>query len=162
MMYVLLRLLFHANFFMYCCFLFAPISAVFSMPEGKLLSFIGLIPPGTILDVPNAMLGTIYYTLTIIRENFLYNKFPSTLDDVDIGRKRLHIDQTILFIASGAMSASVFLAFRLTQLKELCVLCWSTHAINLSLFVIFISRVKAMGRICRGERYGLSVKEKTQ
>eukprot|EP00816_Leptocylindrus_hargravesii_P005709 CAMPEP_0196803010 /NCGR_PEP_ID=MMETSP1362-20130617/2478_1 /TAXON_ID=163516 /ORGANISM="Leptocylindrus danicus, Strain CCMP1856" /LENGTH=149 /DNA_ID=CAMNT_0042174431 /DNA_START=33 /DNA_END=479 /DNA_ORIENTATION=+ len=102
----------------------ASCSTVFAMPEGKLLSYFGLVPSSHILDVPNAMLGTIYYTLCIIRENFLYNEFPVTAKDVDVGRKRVRIDQMILLIASGAMSASVFLAFRLTQLKELCVLCW--------------------------------------
>ena len=63
------------------------------------------------LDLPNAAIGVAYYGYWI----FLQKKFPPLIHFV---------------ICTLAMAASVFLATRLISLKELCVLCWSTHVTN--------------------------------
>lgn len=66
-------------------------------------------------DIPNALLGVLYYSFWLL----LMPMLPKQLN----------------FLAStAAMSSSVFLAIRLVILKELCILCWSTHAINARLW----------------------------
>lgn len=107
----------------------SPTSAVFAMPEGRMLTYFKIVPPGSWLDVPNAVLGLIYYHIVLLFSNIL----PS---------------QLIFAISVGAMSASVFLAVRLVQLNELCILCWTTHIINTTLLVYFGRRVWAEGEIC--------------
>lgn len=99
----------------------ASCSAVFAMPQGKLLSYFNIVPHDHILDVPNAVLGILYYTLILINETIIH--LPSSL---------------IKFASSSAMSSSIYLAIVLTSLKELCILCWTTHVINtLLLYTIF-------------------------
>eukprot|EP00339_Tiarina_fusa_P008251 CAMPEP_0116998542 /NCGR_PEP_ID=MMETSP0472-20121206/1575_1 /TAXON_ID=693140 ORGANISM="Tiarina fusus, Strain LIS" /NCGR_SAMPLE_ID=MMETSP0472 /ASSEMBLY_ACC=CAM_ASM_000603 /LENGTH=90 /DNA_ID=CAMNT_0004697721 /DNA_START=39 /DNA_END=308 /DNA_ORIENTATION=+ len=41
----------------------ASCSAVFQLPEGRMLSYFGIVPDGHMLDVPNAVLGVLYYTI---------------------------------------------------------------------------------------------------
>ncbi|EJK53871.1 hypothetical protein THAOC_26609, partial [Thalassiosira oceanica] len=55
----------------------ASCSAVFSLPEGKMMSFFGLVPEGHPLDVPNGVLGVIFYVYTFIR-HFLGTKTRRT------------------------------------------------------------------------------------
>lgn len=93
----------------------ASCSAVFQLPEGRMLSFFGLVPAGSILDVPNAVLGILYYSLWLT----VMTSLP-------------HVWR--LFIASLAMSSSIFLATKLFLLSELCLLCLSTHVINARLW----------------------------
>merc|ERR1712125_266515 len=94
----------------------ASCSSTFNLPQGKLLSYFGIIPSGHLFDVPNALLGMLYYIVTVL------------------------LDQTInspgakLFLASAGMSISIYLAIVLTVLSEFCIVCWSTHAINALLF----------------------------
>lgn len=77
-----------------------------------MLSYFGIIPEGHMLDVPNALLGSIYYTYMLI----LSPKLPHILTYI---------------MAFMALSSSIFLAFQLTfVVQELCILCWSTHVIN--------------------------------
>jgi uncharacterized membrane protein len=64
-----------------------------------------------LLDVPNPVLGLIYYSYWLI----LRSAFPKEMTTL---------------ISTLAMMSSVFLAYKLLVLKELCLLCWTTHAIN--------------------------------
>mmetsp|Transcript_8745 Transcript_8745/g.23602 ORF Transcript_8745/g.23602 Transcript_8745/m.23602 type:complete len:161 (+) Transcript_8745:157-639(+) len=89
----------------------ASCSNVFQLPEGRMLSYFGLVPEGSLLDVPNAMIGATYYIFWL----FILPSLPV---------------QLTLLAASLAMSSSIFLATKLVILGELCVLCWSTHLIN--------------------------------
>jgi uncharacterized membrane protein len=80
---------------------------------------LGLVPHGSLLDLPNAALGILYYSWII-----LFVGMPGAFFSV------LNKIQT-----SMAMASSLFLAYQLTfVLKELCVLCWTTHLINAILF----------------------------
>jgi len=82
-----------------------------------MLSYFGLVPNGHFLDVPNAVLGAVYYTYILI---FAGSIMPAALTKA---------------VCCGAMASSIFLAYQLTfVIKELCVLCWSTHVINTILF----------------------------
>jgi uncharacterized membrane protein len=91
------------------------------MPVGKMLSYFGLVPEGSMLDVPNAALGILFYSWRLLLGNntFKPNGFKYGVEDLT------HL------ITVGAMASSVFLAYQLTfVIVELCVLCWTTHVIN--------------------------------
>jgi len=93
----------------------ASCSSTFSLPEGKLVSYFGIIPEGHLLDVPNALLGAIFYTYWLV----LGTKLP----------------RFTFAISTTAMMTAVFLAYKLTVLHELCILCWSTHVITTRLMI---------------------------
>ena len=86
------------------------------MPEGKLVSYFGIVAEGHLLDVPNAFIGLVYYTYWLA----LRPIFPAPLTAM---------------VSTLAMMASFFLAYKLLVLHELCILCWSTHIINLRLLL---------------------------
>ena len=88
-------------------------SDVFNLPEGHLLSYFGIVPEGHTLDLPNALLGAVYYILMLLPGK------PSVLTKL---------------LVSVALLTSLFLAYKLTVLRELCILCWTTHVLNAGLF----------------------------
>ena len=83
------------------------------------------------MDLPNAALGILYYSWIL-----LFIDMPIAL------LQRLHP-----VISSLAMASSVFLAYQLTfVLRELCVLCWTTHVINTLLFYkIVLTKQRSRG-----------------
>ena len=90
----------------------ASCSNVFTLPEGRMLSYFGIVPEHSVLDLPNAALGFIHYT------------FLLTLRPV----MPMYITY---FMIVMAFASTVFLAYQLTfVLFELCILCWTTHVIN--------------------------------
>ena len=91
-----------------------------------MLSFFGIVPNDHFLDVPNAALGLIYYTIILCAEQFL--------------TKTQTIKKLTVCLNCAAMSSSIFLAIKLFQLKELCILCWTTHLLN-SLLLIYYSKL---------------------
>ncbi|OEU22238.1 hypothetical protein FRACYDRAFT_267199 [Fragilariopsis cylindrus CCMP1102] len=93
----------------------ASCSNVFQLPEGRMLTYFNIVPKGSILDVPNAALGLLFYSYWL----FLMPTLPNVLT---------------VIVSSMAMASSVFLAIKLVMLNELCILCWSTHAINSRIF----------------------------
>jgi vitamin-K-epoxide reductase (warfarin-sensitive) len=93
-----------------------------------MLSYFGLIPHGHLLDVPNAMLGTIYYAYLLFFANM--RNTPSAVTSLMIG---------------VAFSSSVFLAYQLSfVVRELCILCWSTHVINTTLLYKHVVQAKKL------------------
>jgi len=101
----------------------ASCSQVFALPEGKLLSYFGIVQAGSMLDQPNAVLGALYYgtILLTLRKNYPMLKFT---------------------MSCMAMSSSIYLAIVLTTLKELCILCWTTHILNTLLLAKFFKGLK--------------------
>ena len=105
-------------------------STVFSLPEGKMLSYFHILPQGHIFDIPNGILGMMYYLFTI-----------SYCITGGWQRKKLDDDATFLFntinlgISSFALAASIFLGTRLYIIQELCIVCVTTHIINVTLWV---------------------------
>lgn len=122
----------------------ASCSQVFALPEGKMLSYFGVVPEGSLLDVPNAALGLLYYTLVFLSEQCL------TKSD------------GVLFVTfglnCGAMSSSIFLAVKLIQLGELCILCWTTHVLNTLLLVHYF---RLLLRKKKSSWYGQQEKQKS-
>jgi len=108
-------------------------SQVFSLPVGKMLSYFGIVPHGHFLDVPNAMLGCVYYSYILFMIGIVAS--PSS--------NRLLVLLTKL-ISCMAMASSVVLAYQLTfVLNDLCILCWSTHITNT--FLLFKIVLQGVG-----------------
>ncbi|GFH48084.1 hypothetical protein CTEN210_04560 [Chaetoceros tenuissimus] len=102
----------------------ASCSQVFALPEGRMLTYFGIVEEGSILDVPNAMLGFLYYTIIFLSESFL----PKTSI----------VKKLTVVMNCMAMSSSIFLGTKLYQLRELCVLCISTHILNTLLLIYYV------------------------
>jgi len=117
----------------------ASCSTVFSLPEGKMLSYFGLVPQGHILDVPNGFLGMLFYSYTLIRHY---------TGKLSLGRQLLFTTAVNILTSSLAIASSAFLARKLYIIREICVVCIATHFINTTLWI-------------RGMREGLSETQKT-
>ncbi len=90
----------------------ASCSNVFALPQGRMLSYFGLVPEHSVLDLPNAALGLMHYLYLLTLRPYMPMKFT-------------------YFMIIMAFGSTVFLAYQLTfVLFELCILCWSTHVIN--------------------------------
>ncbi|KAL3766379.1 hypothetical protein ACHAW5_000918 [Stephanodiscus triporus] len=109
----------------------ASCSAVFSLPEGKMLSFFGLIPKGHALDIPNGVLGMLFYFFTIIRF-FVKRKTQQSWGGIF---NVLFGNSIFLVISSLALASSVFLGRKLYIIREFCVVCVSTHIINTTVWI---------------------------
>jgi vitamin-K-epoxide reductase (warfarin-sensitive) len=103
------------------------LSRTFSLPQGRMLSFFGILPKGHVLDVPNALLGSLYYTYQLL-----------------LGIPVSSLEPLTKMMTMAAFASTVFLAYQLTfVVYELCILCWTTHVINATmLYIVFFSRPK--------------------
>ena len=129
-------------------------SAVFQLPEGKMLSYFGFVsillpsniitihvkllshfllhiisifsqvPKGSALDIPNGILGMLFYTYVLLRCNIMKSSSLFLLD------RRINA-----VICSLALASSIFLARKLYMIKEICIVCLSTHLINTTIFL---------------------------
>ncbi len=87
-----------------------------------MLSFFGLVPEGSALDIPNGILGMLFYIYVFIRCNLRKSK-------VILFDRRVNA-----VICSLALASSVFLGRKLYIIKEICVVCLTTHVINTTVF----------------------------
>jgi uncharacterized membrane protein len=103
----------------------ASCSNVFTLPEGRMLSYFGIVPAHSVLDLPNAALGFIHYTYLLTLRPLM----PKSIT---------------YFMILMAFASTVFLAYQLTfVLFELCILCWTTHVINTYNFYSYFFSGKA-------------------
>jgi hypothetical protein len=102
-------------------------STVFSLPEGKMLSFFGIVPSGHFLDIPNGILGMMFYSYILLRHITSPPLSPGPLSG-------LFLPQSNFIISSLAFASSLFLGRKLYLIKEICVLCLTTHILNTTLF----------------------------
>mmetsp|Transcript_34965 Transcript_34965/g.64281 ORF Transcript_34965/g.64281 Transcript_34965/m.64281 type:complete len:177 (-) Transcript_34965:325-855(-) len=116
----------------------ASCSAVFSLPEGKMMSYFGIVPEGHALDVPNGVLGMLFYTYSYIRY-FNKKRSPTAI-------AVLFTPSINAIICTLAIASSVFLARKLFILRELCVVCVSTHIINTTLMIRAILELSSTGK----------------
>jgi uncharacterized membrane protein len=93
-----------------------------------MLSYFGIVPIGHVLDIPNGILGMIYYAYIFMR--------CASFDSSPLFHPWLNF-----LISSLAMASSLFLGRKLFILKEICVVCLTTHAINSTLFYRSIREV---------------------
>ena len=83
-----------------------------------MLSYFGLVPKDSVLDIPNGILGLIFYAYVLIRGNLKESNL-------------ILLDRRVnAVICTLAMASSLFLARKLYIIKEICVVCLTTHLIN--------------------------------
>mmetsp|Transcript_22595 Transcript_22595/g.40748 ORF Transcript_22595/g.40748 Transcript_22595/m.40748 type:complete len:109 (+) Transcript_22595:113-439(+) len=103
-----------------------------------MVSYFGIVPEGHSLDVPNGVLGMLFYTYSFIRH--FKKKGPLT------GLAVLFTSSINTIICTLAIASSIFLARKLFILRELCVVCVSTHIINTTLMIRAILEVSSTGK----------------
>jgi len=82
-------------------------------------------PRSRLLGVPNAALGVTLYALLAIG---LLRAWPATW---------------LLLMTAPSIAMSAFLAYSLIVNRHQCRICWTGHAANLTLFVLFVLRASA-------------------
>jgi uncharacterized membrane protein len=88
-----------------------------------MLSFFGLVPKNSVFDIPNGILGMVFYVYVFLRCSIMKSSTHFLLD---------RTVNTVM--CSLALGSSIFLARKLYVIKELCVVCLSSHVINTTLF----------------------------
>ena len=84
---------------------------------GHILSKWGLVAPGSPLDVPNPVLGILYYLLVLLWP------LPSR--------------QPVLAAAALSLAFSAYLAWVLaTVLKDFCLVCVTSYVVNAGIFAV--------------------------
>jgi uncharacterized membrane protein len=88
-----------------------------------MLSFFGLVPKDSALDIPNGILGMLFYIYVFLRCSL----FRSS--------KLFLVDRSVnATICTLALASSIFLARKLYVIKEICVVCLTTHIVNTIMF----------------------------
>ena len=112
-------------------------SKVFLSEYGKILSKLGIVPHDSMLDVPNAGLGLLFYAIVILFANV---SLPSGSE----GGGNLQL--LLLLLASVlSMTTSAYLAAALyIEMGALiCLVCLSTYACNIAIFILTVINVNA-------------------
>ena len=104
-----------------------------------MLSFFGIVPHGHMLDLPNGYLGMLFYTFILLRYNTVGAKNNGPL---------LFQPIVNLMLSFLSFASSIFLARKLYIIREICVLCLSTHIINTTIF--YRSIKEAFGNTASG------------
>lgn len=96
--------------------------------QSHIFAYLGIVPKNSLLDLPNAIYGIVFYLLVLIISRFM-NKWIVLLD-------------VLLFISSFSMVLSAYLAYTLVvHMSTICVVCLTTHICN---FIIFFSCISCM------------------
>jgi vitamin-K-epoxide reductase (warfarin-sensitive) len=110
----------------------ASCSTVFTLPQGRMLSYFGMVDHNSMLDLPNAALGMMHYTYLLL---------------VLLPRSRYMPAALTQCAVASAFVSTLFLAYQLTfVLHELCVLCWTTHVINTYIFYCYFFQTSRTSR----------------
>jgi uncharacterized membrane protein len=98
----------------------ASCTAVFGSEVGHILSYLGLVRKGAVLDLSNAALGLIYYLAVLLHGGMLKALAPGVPPAA-----------ALLAAATGGVAFSVFLGWILaTRLHDFCVVCTAMYAAN--------------------------------
>ena len=104
---------------------------VFSSEYGKIWSYLGIIPKGSVLDQPNAVYGFVFY-VTIALISVFMKKNPVAA----------HV---ALFFGAFSVCLSVYLGYILAfVLQHFCALCVSTYVLNFGIFFDSWSRLSIL------------------
>ena len=95
-----------------------------------MLSFFGLVPTGHALDIPNGVLGMLFYLYTTMRF-FIISRTHQQRG----GNFILFGSPISLVISSLAIASSIFLGRKLYIIREFCIVCVSTHILNTTLWI---------------------------
>jgi vitamin-K-epoxide reductase (warfarin-sensitive) len=99
-------------------------SKVFLSDYGKILSLMGIIPKNSVLDLPNAFYGALFYISFAVVYCLLSLSDPL-------------VQLLLLLLSTGSMCLSAYLSYCLSEiLHEMCVLCTTTYFCNFALFLV--------------------------
>ena len=99
---------------------------MFASEYGRMLSKLGLVSPGSSLDLPNAAHGLVFYLAVLI--------LPS------IPASSAVREATMLVAALLSAAASAYLGYVLAfVLGDFCVVCVSTYVVNAVILALAIS-----------------------
>jgi len=114
-------------------------SKVFSSAQGKILSYWGLVPKGSALDLPNAVFGACFY-LAILAMEVVF--------------KRSSVFGTTLMLFSSVVGAlfSAYLAkILIFDLKDLCLICTGTYVCTATIMIAAWRRHRALNSATKGK-----------
>jgi vitamin-K-epoxide reductase (warfarin-sensitive) len=100
-------------------------SAVITSEYSKLFSHVGLVPKDSMLDVPNANYGILFYIALLFLNIFAI---------------RIPYAKTLILLAalaSGALSV-VLLYIMIVILQDICVVCMCTHVCNATILAVAV------------------------
>ena len=101
-----------------------PCESAISVLTHIILSLFPKVTKGSAFDIPNGVLGMLFYTYVLLRCNIMKSSSLFLLD------RRINA-----VICSLALASSIFLARKLYMIKEICIVCLSTHVINTTIFL---------------------------
>ncbi|XP_047991622.1 vitamin K epoxide reductase complex subunit 1-like protein 1 isoform X2 [Leguminivora glycinivorella] len=94
----------------------------------------GLVPKGSMLEIPNCIYGIVFYCLMILM---------TTYDDIVVV-------QAQLITSLLSVATCVYLAYLLLcVLKDFCLVCVSTYIVNGSLVYLVYRKLKYLLKKCR-------------
>ena len=100
-------------------------TAVITSEYSKLFSLMGLVPKDSVLDVPNANFGVVFYSLLLFL-SLLSTYIPHA--------------PTLILIAAVASSvlSLVLLYIMIAILQDICVVCILTHLCNAIVLIVAV------------------------
>lgn len=103
-------------------------SKVFLSEQGKIWSYLGIIPKDSILDQPNAVYGAVFYILVMI------------LDGMDPSVKTANA--LLMFFGAFGAGLSAYLAkILIYDLRDTCLVCFGSYVCNAAILFGAIKRV---------------------
>jgi len=100
-------------------------SKVFQSEYGKIFSYLGIISIDSLFNMPNAVYGMVFYVLVWILSRLLILFESEVVYDV------------LLLLSVLSVVLSSYLGFILFHILEnLCIVCISTHMLNILLFAV--------------------------
>jgi len=117
-------------------------SKVFASAQGKILSYWGLVPKGSPLDLPNAVFGACFY-IAILAMELVFNRSSV-------------FGTTLMFFASlvGAVFSAYLAYILMFDLKDLCLICTATYICTATVLVATWRRHSAMQTALKDQAKG--------
>jgi len=107
-------------------------SKVFLTEQGHIFSYFGIIPKDSFLDLPNALYGSLYYSIVFFISIYIH--------------KKIYLIDILLFISSFAMLLSAYLSYVLATISTVCVICYSTYVCNIVIFICCLTSYSINGK----------------
>jgi uncharacterized membrane protein len=109
-------------------------SRVFTHPGGHLLSFVGLVPRHSVLDLSSALLGCMFYQFSLAWYLLLrVGAVPALAYHV------VALGSSVFSLAITAFMSWIMIA----QIKEVCVVCTTMYACNFCIFAMSLGAALA-------------------
>ncbi|KAG5187247.1 vitamin K epoxide reductase [Tribonema minus] len=110
-------------------------SKVFLSEWGRLFSALGLVRPGSALDLPNAALGLVYFSLVLMHPLLPLRSYQASA-------------KAVFYLTLPVMAATALLAYvLLAVLKDVCIVCFSIYVCNALVLLLSYRRGFLAGKV---------------